>query len=346
MNLIIKGLLAAFWLAAVPWASGALLAKKKQRLTAFERLILGYCLMFAFFEALTLPMIWLDANLDTLTLIFALVMAAGALAGLFRTFQEGKKKEGRAGEREAFFVSLPMAGALLAILLQIGVVMLYAHMDADDSFYVGTASTDVETSTIFSVNPYTGAPYTKRPSRYVLSPFPVFLAVTSRLCKGLHPAILAHTLYPAVFLALGYGALFLLGRRLFPKDGSRQWAFLFLCAVAIWFSGYSIYSSGNFQMVRIWQGKALLAGVFLPILLYLSMEILLEEEPAYPWPVLFLANGACCLLSSMGILLGTLLMGVTLLMSLARFRSLKRLLYGIACCLPSLILGAVYMVIR
>ena len=99
-----------------------------------------------------------------------------------------------------------MAGIL--ILFQLVVVVLYAHMDEDDAFYVGTATTAVETDSLYAYNPYTGAAYNVLPSRYILSPFPAFLAVTSRLCGGLHPAIVAHTVFPAVFVFLAYVVLF------------------------------------------------------------------------------------------------------------------------------------------
>ena len=98
-------------------------------------------------------------------------------------------------------LSITMILALALILLQMYVVVRYAHMDADDSFYVGTAVTDIHTDTIFSISPYTGYAYTKIPSRYILSPFPVFLAVVSQLCGELHPAIMAHTVFPPVFFA-------------------------------------------------------------------------------------------------------------------------------------------------
>ena len=44
---------------------------------------------------------------------------------------------------------------------------------------------DVQTDTIFEVIPYTGLKYYGLASRYVLSPFPVFLAVVSQLSAGL-----------------------------------------------------------------------------------------------------------------------------------------------------------------
>ena len=241
-----------------------------------------------------------------------------------------------------------LSGELIAaaalILVQLVIVVLFAHMDEDDAFYVGTATTAVQTDSVYAVNPYTGADYKKLPSRYVLSPFPAFLAVISRLCGGFHPAVVAHTIFPPVFILLAYLVLFLYARVFFEGKIKEQGIFLMLCAVILWFSGYSVYNSEIFTMGRIWQGKAALAGVFLPLLFLLCMEILMQEKPKYPWSLLFLTNGACCLFSSMGIMLAPLMMGVFLLLSLVRFRSLKRLWKGIVCCLPSLVLGALYIV--
>ena len=98
-------------------------------------------------------------------------------------------------------------------------------------------------------------------------------------------------------------------------------------------------------MGRIWQGKAVLAGVFLPLLFFLCMEILMQENAKYPWSLLFLTNGACCLLSSMGIMLAPLMMGIFLLLNLIKFRDIRKLKKGIVCCLPSLILGVVYVLV-
>lgn len=117
------------------------------------------------------------------------------------------------------------------------------------------------------------------------------------------------------------------------------------CAVILWFCGYSVYNSEIFTMGRIWQGKAVLAGVFLPFLFLLCMEIFMQEKPEYPWSLVFLANGACCLFSSMGIMLAPLLMGVFALLSLVKFRDGRRFLKSVVCCLPSLILGVVYILV-
>lgn len=253
------------------------------------------------------------------------------------------REEKNGGSREK---STWLLIAFLLIAAQILVSSLLAHMDADDAFYVGMATTAEHTDTIFSVNPYTGNPYKKLPSRYVLSPFPIFLAMISQLCGGLHPAILAHVIFPAVFLILSYVVLYQFARLFFPEDADARGIFLILGCVLTWFSGFSVYTSGNFQMIRIWQGKGLLAAALLPCTIWLCMKNVMKKEPELPWLFLLLANGACCLVSSMGILLSPVVVGLFAVMGALRFRDPKRMIKCILCCIPSGVLGVIYMVIR
>lgn len=343
MNLIIKGILAGFWLIIIPAASGVPFLRKKEHYTAGECFLTGCLFLFALAEIMILVMYYLRTPLHVLVQCYAAAAGLAALWGIVCL----RKQAGRLADdikRSVRDASPYFWCALILIFMQMCILAVYAHFDADDAFYVATATTAVQTDSIFTVNPYTGFSYGDYvPSRYILSPFPIFLAVISRLCGGLHPAITAHTVFPPVFQMLSYMVLYQIGRRWFRGDSMRRGIFLFLAAALNCFTSYSIYNAGMFQMVRIWQGKALLASVFLPLLFFLSLSIVMEEHPEYPWPLLFLANTACCLLSSMGILLAPLVQGIFLLFALFRFKSPKRLLKGILCCMPSLILGVIYL---
>ncbi len=343
MNLLIKGILAGFWLVVVPAVSGVPFLRKNSRYTPGECFLTGYLFLFALAEIMILITYCLRTSLHTLVRCYAAAAGAAALWGILCL-----KKQAR---RLAADISSSVRGAspyfwcaLILIFMQMCILAVYAHFDADDSFYVATATTAVQTDSIFAFNPYTGLSYRNYvPRRYVLSPFPIFLAVVSQLCGGFHPAIVAHTIFPPVFQMLSYMVFYQIGRRWYREDSMRRGVFLFLTAALNCFSAYSVYNAANFQMIRIWQGKALLAAAFLPLLFFLSLSIVMEEQPEYPWTLLFLANTACCLLSSMGILLAPLVQGIFLLFALLRFRSPKRLLKGILCCAPSLILGVIYV---
>lgn len=58
-----------------------------------------------------------------------------------------------------------------------------------------------------------------------------------------------------------------------------------------------------------------------------------------------MANLSACLLSSMGIILAPLMMGIFIFMGIFTVRSVKNTLLGLLCCLPSILLGASYIFI-
>ena len=338
MGMLIKGMLALVWLVLIPAAAGVPFAGKKNPKNAGETFLIGYLVLFTVMEVLTLPMTFLRLPLHMLTVAYGTVAAALAVWGIF-CLKKRKFPAGNRGERLSVYFWV----AILVILFQVAMYVFLAEMDADDCFYVAAATTDVHTDTIFEVNPYTGRLYKAFPERYVLSPFPVFLAVVSQLSAGLHPAIMAHTIFPVVLLPMAYVVQACLAKKWFAADKKAQGIYLLLITVACSFSAYSTRNAGSFQMIRIWQGKAVLAAVLLPLLLYLCITILLERREGYPWYYLLLANTACCLVSSMGIMLSPLMIGGFCVVSLIWKREWKIAAAGLCCCLPSVFLGVIHI---
>lgn len=343
--MILKCLLAILWLLIVPVCIGALLKGKKEREGVSACFIKGYLFMFTLAELMILPMIYLDLPLHILVWSYGSVLAVLGFAGCFFVKRWKIQKSLLIMKKWKSCVFLFVAMAF--ILIQIVIVVLYAHMDADDAMYVGAATTAVETDTIYSTNPYTGRAYKTLPSRYVLSPFPIFLAVISQLSGGIHPAIMAHTIFPAVFMLLVYLVMFQLGRKWFSDNIEAQGIFLLCTAVMNWFSAYSTYNAGNFQMVRLWQGKALLAAALLPLIYYVASSLLLEKKnDEMSWLTLLMLNISCCLVSSMGIILSALAIGCLVVISFLKWKNMKRCFMAIGCCVPSVFLGVIYIFIK
>lgn len=342
MGIVIKGALALFWLIVIPAAVGSPFTGKKH-LSFPEVFLSGYLILFSVMELLTLVMIYWKVPLHSLTAVYGCVGGGLTVFGIFYMKRKKERVFVFAETKEKPTVYFWMAVAV--ILIQVAMCAALAHMDADDCFYVGAATTDVYTDTIFQVDPYRGSDYFTLPKRYILSPFPVFLAVISQLSAGLHPAIMAHVVFPVIFLPMAYMVQALLAEKWFPKDRKARDIYLLLAACLCSFSGYSVYNAGNFQMVRIWQGKAVLAAILLPLLIWICISLLLEKEPERPWYLLVLANISCCLVSSMGIILAPLLTGCFLLLSLILRRDLKRAAKGLLCCLPSFVFGVIYIMI-
>jgi len=246
--------------------------------------------------------------------------------------------------------------AILVIILVLGQAFIlagYMHVDDDDAFFVATANTDATTDTIFQYDPYTGLKYdpapglslTAFPSRYVLSPFPTFIALLSKLLQS-HPAIVAHTIIPAIFIPLSYAILAVLGKRLFPGKPEAVMLFLlFLCAINI-FGFVSVYTNSTFLLFRIWQGKAVLANIVLPATLYFAFRAMPGKAKIGEWMMLFASALAACLTSSMGIVLAPIMITCLGLVFAIRNRTLQTLKYSIICCSPCIAGGIVNVVIQ
>lgn len=343
MDFVFKGILALFWLVVIPTSCGALFFKKTEAFSLAKSFLFGYLFLFSTAELLILLFMYLHRPLHELVLCYGVTAILGAAGGLFLCRRRRTRLLPALSSARNTSPYLWAAVALIAF--QVAVAVLLAHHDADDALYVAAATTAVETDSIFRVNAYTGLPYVRLPRRYILSPFPIFLAITSQLSGGLHPAIMAHTIFPAVFIPAAYLVQDQIGKKWFSDNKTGRGVYLFAAAVLIWFSAYSAYSAGNFQMVRIWQGKAILASVLLPFLFYLSWTIVMKKQAEHMWLLYTMANLSACLLSSMGIILAPLMMGIFIFMGIFTTRSVKNTMRGLLCCLPSVLLGASYIFI-
>lgn len=343
---MIRLILIAVVLGVVPFLLGMWYTRfvEEEKNSLCLNMAAGYVMAFALFEILALPLVFQRSSLTLLVRLYA-----GVTGGLAAASLVCNGKRILAVIRETWNTVRHFTWTiwlqLVFILGQIGFYLRYQHTDADDAFYVAAATTARATDTILSYSPYTGTAYRHLPSRYVLSPFYAFTATVSRL-TGVHPATVAHTVFMIVFLLLAYAVYAQLGRLLFSEDSQKTGYFLLLLTALLVFSGYSERTAGMFLLVRLWQGKAVLAGILLPFGWYLAMRIFQREGKSADWLLLAALMCACCLVSSMGIMLGAIMLGIVGIVFAIYNKSLRILLYSLLCCLPNLICAGIYFVIR
>ncbi len=340
MGIMIKGVLALFWLVLIPMGAGIPMLGKKQDRGFGEYILSGYLVLFSITEIFTLAATWFHLPLHVLSTAYGITGVGLSLWGFFCLY---KKKQPLSLRKRFADISIYMWLAVILILAQVVMCSVMAHMDADDCFYVATATTSVQTDSVFKVNAYTGGIYKKLPKRYILSPFPIFLAVVSQLSGGLHPAIMAHMVFPAVFVPISYLVQSFIGKKLLGENKDARGIYMLMVVLMTGFSAYSVFNTGSFQIVRIWQGKALFASMLLPLVFYLCFCLFMEKKPRYPWYFLAMADLSCCLLTSMGIVLTPVMIGCFLMVSLICNRNIKHLWKAVLCCLPSLLLGILYL---
>ncbi len=302
----------------------------------------GYIIMFALFEVIAVPLILLQQPFHYL--VWAAAAIFGALAVL--SFIINRKRLGhvlRESLHSALHQPWTVYLALALILAQIAAYVLFMVIDLDDSFYVAAASTAMKKDAMYTYSAYTGHKLGYVPKRYGLSPFPMFLAWISTLAQK-NAAAMAHTFLPVFLIPMAYTVYFKLGDLLFHGDRAQTGMMTAFIAWIHMFSYYSVYTQGTFLSIRIWQGKAVLAGMLLPFLI-LNLYKAFREGGRRQWVLAFLNVLACCMVSSMGIALSLTVLGIMTVVFPLWKREWKRLFYMILCGVPCAVLGACYLLL-
>ncbi|MDO4632270.1 MAG: DUF6077 domain-containing protein [Eubacteriales bacterium] len=345
IRLAVSCLAIFWWLLLVPVGIGLLtseyLSEEHPRL--YSCYLYGYVTMFAIFEILAVPLILLQRSLNTLIYSYGCVLVLLFVAAAVRS----RKKIGRMVISAVWsLVSRPWTIYAAAILffVMIAAYVLFMSVDLDDSFYVAAASTAIDRNAMYTYSAYGGYYLGYVPHRYGLSPFPMLLAFFSQ-CVNVNPATMAHTVLPIALVLFAFAVYYHIAGELFGEDEKSKGGFLFFLALICIYSYYSVYTQGTFLLIRIWQGKAVLAGALLPFLFCLSFRMMREESTKKWFAVMLQTVCACCMVSSMGIALSPVMLGIFTLISMIRLRSLKRVPGFILAVLPCLILAACYLLV-
>lgn len=346
--IILKIILLGFWFIFVPIMMGNRIGRTGK--ISGEKVLLSYVLgwirMMAIFQLMALPLIFLYARLTTLVFLWSACILCILSYLIWRNRGNYKSALKSLHKMKTHLLATEVVAVLLIVIQLVG-VSVFMSSDADDAFYVSEAVTSDYTDTMFQYMGDTGEPYKQFPTRYVMSPFPIFTATLSRLVCT-HPTIVAHTLIPIFFIPMSYMVYYLLLNVLFK--GNRKKVSLGLCFISIlniW-GNVSVYTAATFLMIRIWQGKAILANIILPFITYflirIHKRILLDKEITKTG--LLAPMMSACLVSSMGIFLAPILVGtytlISLIVSNRKIRDFFKILLG---CLPNIIYGLWYLLL-
>lgn len=307
--------------------------------TILEKWNFGMVFMYAIFEVLVLAGTFGRISLRKVSVIYILVLLVVIIVGIaLKLRHKDKKQQFSLHISKDKWALILMALVLFGIVYQMIFVCRNMHIDEDDAYYVGMAVTSYYSNTISVNHPYLGtAVELKQMANYVLSPYPVYCAMWSQLLD-LHPAILMRSILPAVNIAWAYVVYYLLTGTLFQKF-EQQMEFMAFVVLANFFGAYSGVASSMFLLVRIWQGKAVIAAVFIPMLWYIWMRIRKQSEKKELWIMMFFAVIGACLCSSMAMFLCPILLGAFGLQYLTEQRSWENVGKLVVCALPCLALA-------
>jgi len=306
--------------------------------------VFGIAFLFAQMQLMAVPMIIADYQFHTLfyvyvalvvlEVLFVISRSAGNIVSGVQAIPGKVKRTGVMG-----------ALLLLSIFLQAFALSYFEHTDDDDARFVPSVVAAVQKDMMFEENPVTGEQLYSRISEVfkdMVSPWIMLWAVISKL-SFIHPAILMHSVVPLIFIPLAYAVYWLLAGMFFGDDYEKKVIFVGLVSAINIFSGYSTYNSGAFLLFRIWQGKALFAGIFVP-LLFLVALYLFDKKKLEFWDIFITGIVCCgaCLTSGFGIILSALFFGVVSVIYGIWRRSVKGMVCMWIALIPCIIFGFLY----
>lgn len=168
----------------------------------------------------------------------------------------------------------PSAWVGILVMLAAGIYMIVQSYrlqltNADDTRFVVNAVDTVRTNRMLLTDVNTGKEilsWTGDLFKDVISPWAVFAAYLSKI-TGISAASMMHTFLPPVLLAVMMCIFWLIAGELFDKHIYRS-LFVILLLVMYMYGYFSIYNAETFTIIRLWQGKATMAAVGIPALLY------------------------------------------------------------------------------
>lgn len=346
--IILKGLMIVTAVIGVPIVLGNLITvhmEEKYRGHLLADWVFGIVLMFCELQIMAVPMIIMDCPFHTLFYIYVSVIMLEVIFVLWRQAQDiwGRirnipfriKKNGVLG-----------VIVILSILMQGFMLFYFEHTDDDDARFVPSVVAAVEKDMMFEENPVTGEMMYSRISEVfkdMVSPWIMFWAILSKV-SAVHPAILMHSIVPLIFIPLAYAVYWLLSGCLFDENNEKRLIFVGLVSAIHIFSGYSVYNSGAFLLFRIWQGKALFASIFVPLLVILALRLFLAEKKPGVSDYVIIAITCCgaCLTSGFGIILTAMFFGLISVIYGVSKKSVLNMIYLWAAMVPCVVFGFLY----
>lgn len=284
LEVIIKG---GFLSAALIYSSfilGHFIIKWLKKDTHIYRAIVyGFAGIIALFEVIAVIFIELKTRYMPLYYTFACIIA---IALLVATVVFIKNKE-YVNYKDSFRLKQYLNPILIVAILVIGFQMFNSayltHTDADDGYFITISNIALEQDKITydGDEVYDGKVATGETVRSDTFSWELFVAFLSRT-SGMHPAVICHSVFPVLLLLLSYMVFYDVGVGLL-EDTDKQRRFLLILAVLNLFGGYTVYSSGCFVLLRLWQGKAMLPGFFFPLLISNCIDIFKKKENIGTW---------------------------------------------------------------
>lgn len=321
--------------------------------------LIGTFTMWAVYELISVPLIIIKSSFSVTVIVWTVLMLVVTACLLVVAVKAIKEKtifekatnenseeddETKNSQKNIVIGCLIFAIAILLIGFQCYKYAFKMHIDDDDSRFIVNAVEAYENGTLLTTNPATGIKQdilVKELRKDVVSPWMIYVATISKLV-GMHPTAFAHTVLPVVLLLMSYMAYWLIGAQVF-KESKIHCAFVLLFSAIInMFFSDTTHTQSYVTLVRLWQGKAIVAAITIPVLMAFVYRLFRTEKSNGMFAILFITSMASCLLSGMGIYLSGIIVGTYGFYNCLVSKKYKSLIGVVIACIPTIIYGMLY----
>lgn len=338
------------WLVLLPVCVGGVFFSHKEAWSLGGLWFKGQFLLWAVFQVMTVPFIIAERNIRELQPLY---VRGGLILGLFglvcivfrmwTTVHKGTGSAMPLWTKEHKVMAIIFA---LLWLVQMFMMVFAAVNDGDDAYYMAVAETADYSGVMYVANVYAfGA--TELNYRYILAPFPIWIAFLARI-SGVHTLTIGHIVLGIVLVTMSYVLYAHMGKVLFGEDRRKRLQMLILVAILFIWGNTSSHTAESFLLLRSRQGKALVAGIVFPAMIYLLLKLgrALEKKERitcrdYLLGMAIILTG--CLGSTLGGALVILLWGSALLFLTIGYRKWSLLPFGIFSAMPGLVYTMLYL---
>lgn len=299
----------------------------------------GFFMVLALFQTVSVPVIIFQGSFTTIVIAYSITLLLCVCFSIWQTCKNDllvKLTIRKIHWSEWFY----LAGFVFVLGVQIVRAFTYdiTYMSYDDATYSVYASDAYVGNGVLSIDAYTGT-RTILTTKRTLSSWnilPSFIAIAS----GVSVVVITHTVQYIQLIILAYSTYWFLAGEIISKRDN-QLIFMLIIALLYWFGYHSHYSLTFRLLGPNYQGKAVLAVSFTPLI----MAVLLKQmEKAYSlrtglYIFVLSLGGVALTLWSTGTIF--ILVFVPLLLSLFRKeRRWKHMLYAVwGCIIPALVFG-------
>lgn len=341
----------------VPMVIGELFKTKLNKISLVQQWMMGQFALWAVFQVLAVSFILgkqpLEAlvkanNIAVLILIFGAIAKAVIMRSITMRHSVVRSLEDRWISGWTTFKThkwwYVIFTALFALQI-LGLLFLQVN-DGDDAYHMAIANVAVSSDNMYTANVYAFG-NTALTYRYALAPFPIWISYLSRI-SGVHTLTIAHLILGVFLVTMSYVIYANSAKELFGDNKKKR--LQFLCAVAllyIW-GNTSSHTAESFLLLRSRQGKALVAGIVFPAIIYLLIHIGRKLEQNGKISLMQYVLAACVILagflgSALGGSLVVLLWGTAVLFFAIGYKKIKVFCLGFLSALPGLLYAVIYL---